>query len=105
MRILLLAFLFCSYSIANAQTLTTINKPVVCFPVATLLDALTNTYKEEPVIIGKHGLYKDTITAVYVNTTAGTYTVVEMDKIIGCVVSIGSEFQFRVPQTKSELVL
>jgi len=97
MRILILAFLFCLHSVVNAQDSIRIDKPIVCFPTLTLLATLKDKYHEQPIIVGKHGLYEDIVTAVYANTTAGTYTVIEMDKTIACIISIGTDLQFRFP--------
>ena len=71
---------------------------------STLLTTLKEKYNEQPIFVGKHGLYDDVITAVYGNITAGTYTMVEMDKNIACIVSIGTDLQFRFP-AKNELGL
>ena len=98
MRQLALAFLFCLHSIANAQNSVNLSKPVACFPTLTLLSALKETYNEEPIVMGKHGLYEDTVTAVYVNPAVGTYTVIEMNKTMACLISIGTELRFREPK-------
>ena len=103
MRLLTLVLLFCLYSTSNAQDAIKSDKPVSCFPTSSLLSTLKETYNEEPIILGQHAEYKDTITAVYVNLMAGTYTVIEMDKNIACIVSIGTELQLRKPKNGPSL--
>ena len=98
MRILVLAFLFCLISsIANAQTVT-LQKPVICVPTPMLLNEIQQTYKEKAIVIGEHGTLENVVTAVFANLEAGTYTVVEMDKNMGCIISVGGNLKFNVSE-------
>jgi hypothetical protein len=73
------------------------DKPVVCFPIKTLLKDLKNKYGEEPMVVGKTAKMEGVATAVYVNPETGTFTVVEMDDEAGCVVSLGTQIRYRFP--------
>lgn len=79
------------------------DKQVICFPIKTLQKDLFNKYGEEPMFIGKHSAMDRVITAVYLNPDTGTYTVVEMDDEAGCIISIGTNAQYRLPKPKLSL--
>ena len=83
---------------ATAQAVK-IDKPIMCFPIKTLLKDLKNKYKEEPMIIGKTSGVDKVVTAFYINVETGSYTVVEMDDEAGCVISLGTEVHYRIPKT------
>ena len=98
MRLSALAFLFCLISsIANAQTVT-LQKPVICMSVQQLVDELKQKHNETAVLIGEHDMIENVVTAVYANLEAGTYTVIEMNKNIGCVLSVGKNLKFNVSE-------
>jgi hypothetical protein len=97
MRILLMAFLFClTSSIANAQV--TVQKPIICVPAQQLVGELQTQYHEKPILIGEHGTLENVATVVFANLEAGTYTVVEIDKNIGCIISVGGNLKFNISE-------
>lgn len=83
---------------AHAQAVKT-EKPVMCFPIKTLLKDLKNKYKEEPMIVGKTSGVDKVVTAFYINLETGSYTVIEMDDEAGCVISVGTEVHYRLPKS------
>jgi hypothetical protein len=98
MRRSALAFLFCLISsIANAQTVT-LQKPVICMPTQQLVDELKQKYNETAILIGEHDMIENVVTAVYANLEASTYTVIEVNKTIGCVLSVGKHLKFNVSE-------
>ena len=78
---------------------TKINKPVLCFPLKSLLDDITNNYQEEAMIMGVNGYLNGIGMAVYVNRETGSYTIIEFDSEIACVLSTGGELHYRFPTT------
>lgn len=76
-----------------------VDRPVLCFPIKTLLKDLKEKYREEPMIVGKTTGVGGVVTAFYINIETGSYTVIEMDDEAGCVVSIGTNAHYRMPKT------
>lgn len=70
-------------------------------PTAKLLEDLASKYNETPISVGKHGILDGVATVIYANLENGSYTVIEIDKTIGCVLSIGTDFKFKLPVKKT----
>ena len=96
-KLLVALALFISMS-SHAQGVKT-EKPIMCFPLKTLLKDLKNKYREEPMIVGKTSGVNKVVTAFYVNLETGSYTVIEMDDEAGCVISVGTEVHYRIPKS------
>jgi hypothetical protein len=75
-----------------------VDKEILCFPVKGLLKDLKDKYGEELMVIGKHSVMEDVVTAVYINRETGTYTIIEMDYEAACVISIGTDVHYRSPK-------
>ena len=90
--------LVCSTVSATAQVNT--QKTVVCFPVKTLMAELKK-YGEEVMVIGRNSSLEDVIVSVFVSQETATFTIVEMDREIGCVISMGDKVHYRFPRKSS----
>lgn len=88
MRKIIVALLFSISSIVNAQVIS-INKPVQCGPTELILSAV-ETFNEKPLWIGNGD--KETKLLIFVNYSTTTWTLVEMDKTVACVLAIGQGF-------------
>ena len=87
----LIVFLLMASVIAVAlaqSTAVEINKKVVCDDTKTLLDTLLNEYKESPVWAGTDDKSRYSL---LINQETGTWTMIQFDKDITCVLGIGEE--------------
>jgi hypothetical protein len=86
-------FLFCFLStIANAQQspgTTTVNKKVVCTDAKTLFESVRDSkYKEEPIWVGR---LDDSTMTILANKETGTWTLVQFNGNVACVIDAGEE--------------
>ena len=86
-------FLFCFLStIANAQQspgTTTVNKKVVCLDAKTLFESIRDSkYKEEPIWVGR---LDDSTMTIVANKETGTWTLIQFNGDVACVVDAGEE--------------
>lgn len=89
MRMYALAFLFClSSSIANAQSIAQLNKPVVCGTFSMIVEQITKTYGEEPQWNGSGAETKFTM---LVNPKTQTWTLIEYTNTMACIIGTGEQ--------------
>jgi len=89
MRILLMAFLFClTSSIANAQEVIELNKPVKCGDAQWVMNHFTSEYGEKPMWVGKDGNSNSYVTLL-VNRETRSWTLLQYDGKMACVLSVG----------------
>lgn len=86
MRKIIVAFLFSISSIVNAQIIS-IDKTIQCGPTELILSAV-ETFNEKPLWIGNG----ETKLLIFVNYSTATWTLVEMDKTVACVLATGQGF-------------
>ena len=102
MRLRFMAFLFCLISsVANAEERIKIDKPVICQSSMSLVTELKTKFGEELIISGKHAFLEDVYTAIFLNNKTGSYTVIELNGEVACVISLGTDFKFRLPTTST----
>jgi hypothetical protein len=89
MRILLLAFLFCLHSVANAQQFQ-VKKVMICDKSEIVFKVLHNDFEETPQWYGKD-VKNGTTYVLTANLKDGTWTLIQMDKDIACVMGIGTD--------------
>lgn len=90
MRMIIMAFLFClASSIANAQQIIDLTKPMKCSDAQTVMNYFTDTHKESPVWVGKtvHGTH----IALLANKETRSWTMIEYDTKLACVLGAGEE--------------
>ena len=89
MRILLMAFLFClTSSIANAQEVIELTKPVKCGDTQWVVNHFTSEYGEKPLWVGKDGNSNSYVTLL-INKETRTWTLLQYDGKMACVLSVG----------------
>lgn len=93
MRYLLLAVLCLISSVASAQ-LSEYERKVTCGKTKFVIEALTKVAKERAIWVGKDE-DTGTDTVVMVNPTTLTWTVVQYDKDMACVLHSGEGFKIR----------
>jgi len=81
--------LLCAF---NAQSQTTLDKPVVCLPVKTLFSALNGKYKEKFYWIGKTES-EDSKFALLVNAETHSWTIVEFNNDLACILGTGIDYK------------
>jgi len=90
MRILVSAFLFCLISsIANAQEIIELTKPMKCAEAQVMLNYFVYTHKETPVWVGK--TVHNTHVTLLMNKETRSWTMVEYDARIACVLGAGED--------------
>jgi len=91
-----LAFLFCLAStIANAQVFES-KKDITCGKTSFMLKTLSGKDVEEhPIWVGTTDETK-TRTVILVNNATQTWTIVQLDNKIACILSVGEGFMFKV---------
>ena len=85
-----MAFLFCfTSSIANAQEIVDLTKPIKCSEAQNVMNYFSNTHKETPVWVGKtvHGTH----ITLLANKETRSWTMVEYDSKLACVLGAGEE--------------
>jgi hypothetical protein len=93
MRYLILAFLCLTTSISYAQ-LAEYERKLTCGKTKFVLDALTKIARERVIWVGDSN-YSDTKTVVMINTETLTWTMVQYDKDMACVLNNGEGFKIR----------
>ena len=91
MRSMLLAFLFCSFSVANAQL--QYDYPLLCDSTEKILKSLTGEFKETLSWGGKH-TSDNSVYSLWVNEKEGTWTLLKMTTEVSCILGTGSESKF-----------
>jgi|694.fasta_scaffold02866_24 hypothetical protein len=89
MRTVIVAFLFCLYSVANAEPFES-RKPVLCDNVQTLIRSLIENYNEKPIWTAKNPI-DDTKFALFVNSKTKNWTLLQMTSEIACIIGVGDE--------------
>jgi len=83
------AFLFClTSSIANAQEIIDLTKPVKCGDAEWVMNHFTGEYGERPQWVGKDGNSNSYVTLL-INKETGTWTLLQYDGRLACVLSTG----------------
>ena len=85
-----MAFLFClTSSIANAQEIVELTKPLKCSEAQNVMNYFLDTHKETPVWVGKtvHGTH----ITLLANKETRSWTMVEYDSRLACVLGAGEE--------------
>jgi hypothetical protein len=93
MRYLLLAVLCLISSVAGAQV-SEYERKFTCGKTKFVLETLTKAAKEKPIWSGKDD-ETETDTVVMVNPTTLTWTIVQYDRDMACVLHSGEGFKFR----------
>jgi hypothetical protein len=89
MRTILMAFLFClTSSIANAQEIKELEKPVQCGNVQWVVNQITLAYGERPIWVGKDG-NSNSYVALLVNEETRSWTLIQYDSQTACILSVG----------------
>lgn len=88
MRYKIVAFLFCLISsIANAQEIFDLTKPLKCSKAEDVMNFFAQKFQEAPLWVGKTNT--GTHIVLLVNKETRTWTLVEYDSSIGCVLGAG----------------
>lgn len=88
MRVKLMAFLFCLISpIANAQEIIDLNKPMKCSKAEQVMNYFVQGFNENPIWVGK--TTNGTHITLLVNKEKNTWTMVEYDAVLACVLGAG----------------
>lgn len=87
-KLLTVAFLFClTSSIANAQEIIDLTKPMKCSDAQSVLEYFSNEHKEKPIWVGK--TLQGSFITLLVNKEKHTWTMIEYDTRFGCVLGAG----------------
>ena len=90
MRKLTMAFLFCLVgSIAHAQEVIDLNKPLKCSDAQAVVKYFVETHKETPVWVGK-SVHNTQITLM-MNKETRSWTLIEYDSKLACVLGAGED--------------
>jgi len=92
MRTLILAFM-CLFASTSYAQLKQYEKMVNCGNSKWVLDVLTKTAKENSIWIGKDS-ETDTNTVIMINRETLSWTVVQYDKTVACILTSGEGFKF-----------
>ena len=87
---LTMAFLFClAGSIAHAQEVIDLNKPLKCSDAQAVVNYFVDTHKETPVWVGK-SVHNTQITLL-MNKETRSWTLIEYDAKLACVLAAGED--------------
>jgi len=91
------ALLFCLISsIAHAQEIIDLTKPMKCSDAQTVMNYFVDTHKETPVWVGK-SVYNTHITLL-MNKETRSWTMIEYDTRLACVLGAGEDKSGSSPQ-------
>lgn len=93
MRKLLLSFLLFP-TIVSAKNAVTVEKSVVCAETKFLMAEIIEKYDEKPVW-GSELI--DSKIALFVNSKSKTWTIVQWNNDIACVIEVGNDYVFKMP--------
>jgi len=86
-------FVFATTAVAQ-QPAVTVPKQVVCIPLPTLVENLSDPeVGEKPVWVGKEPGNKTTY-SLWQNTKTGAWTLVQSTPTMGCVLGLGPQGEF-----------
>ena len=84
------ALLFCLISsIAHAQEIIDLTKPMKCSDASSVINYFVDTHKETPIWVGKS--VHNTHITLLVNKDTRSWTVIEYDTRIACVLGAGED--------------
>ena len=84
------ALLFCLISsIAHAQEIINLTKPMKCSDAQSVMNYFVDTHKETPIWVGKS--VHNTHITLLVNKDTRSWTVIEYDTRIACVLGAGED--------------
>jgi hypothetical protein len=90
MRKIAMAFLFClTSSIANAQEIIDLTKPMKCSNAQTVMNYFLDIHQEKPIWVGK--TVHNTHITLLANKEKRSWTVIEYDARLACVLGAGEE--------------
>ena len=90
MRSTTMAFLFCLISsIAHAQEIIDLQKPLKCSDAQVVMNYFVDTHKETPVWVGKS--VHNTHITLLMNQETRSWTVIEYDTRLACVLGAGED--------------
>jgi len=96
MRYLILAMLCLISLVSYSQEMYDTNRKVKCGDVKLLIESLTGEeYNEQPIWIGNTD-DSNTKTVVMVNNKTLTWTIIQYDGKVGCVLNIGEGFKSKI---------
>lgn len=80
--------------IANAQSTAwvEVEKSVICGPLKDFITGLSKDFKEYPVFLGADGK-DDSKYSLFVNKDTGSWTIIQFNKTIACLLGTGSKGQ------------
>jgi hypothetical protein len=85
-----MAFLFCFISsIANAQGIVELTKPMKCSEVENVMNYFLDNHKETPIWVGK--TVHNTHITLLANKDSRSWTMIEYDSRLACVLGAGEE--------------
>ena len=88
MRSMLLAFLFCLSSVANAQFLY--EYPIICDSTENILKSITGEFKETLTWGGRH-INDNSAYSLWLNEKTGSWTLLKMTPEVSCILGVGTE--------------
>lgn len=87
MRLLILAFLFCSFSVANAQF--RYDYPVVCDSTQKIIKVLEEEFKEQVSWKGSHN--DNSTYSLWINERTRSWTLLKMTPETSCILGVGDD--------------
>ena len=93
MRLLLLAFLFCSSSLVNAQF--QYDYPLLCDSTEKIIKSLVDNYKETLSWGGKH-ISDNSVYSLWINEKTGSWTLLKMTSEASCILGVGLESKLQL---------
>jgi hypothetical protein len=90
MRKIAMAFLFClASSIANAQEIINLTKPMKCSDAQSVMNYIVDIHKETPIWVGKS--VHNTHVTLLMNKETRSWTMIEYDTRVACVLGAGED--------------
>ena len=92
-----MAFLFClTSSIVHAQEVIDLNKPMKCSDAQSVMNYIVDNHKETPIWVGKS--VHNTHITLLMNKETRSWTIIEYDGRLACVLGAGEDKSGSSPQ-------
>ena len=82
-----LLLLLVSFSVSSHAEMFELRKVMLCEQKEVVFESLSENFQEFPIWSGSSR--SGTVIAIFVNKTNGSYTVIEYDSKVACVLSVG----------------
>jgi hypothetical protein len=103
-KLILLLACFSTFAFADDDK-AVVTTDILCTKTPLALESLKQAYGEELIVLGDSTQEQGVKTGVFINLETGTYTILDFNKDVACVLAVGKNVTLRVPKTLKKAML